>query len=82
MAAAAIQTEPPVRPNRSLESGTGGLGGAIIAALFLERFVQEDVAWAHIDLIAYNQADRPGRPEGGEAQALRAVYGMIRSRFG
>ena len=63
-------------------TGTGGLGGAIIAALFLERFVQEDVAWAHIDLIAYNQADRPGRPEGGEAQALRAVYGMIRSRFG
>jgi leucyl aminopeptidase len=55
--------------------------GAIIAALFLQRFVPAGVSWAHLDMYAWNDATTPGRPEGGEAQALRAVFTAIRQRF-
>jgi leucyl aminopeptidase len=51
--------------------------GAIIAALFLQRFVTAKTAWAHIDVYAWNDQSRPGRPEGGEAQSLRALYAAI-----
>lgn len=51
--------------------------GAIIAALFLRRFVAKDLSWAHIDVFAWNDSARPGRPEGGEAQSLRALLGAI-----
>jgi leucyl aminopeptidase len=49
------------------------MAGAIVAALFLRRFVPERTAWAHIDLYAWNDGTRPGRPEGGEIQAARAI---------
>ncbi len=55
----------------------GGLGGAITAALFLEAFVGKAVPWAHIDLMAWNNSSRPGRPEGGEAMAFRSVLRVI-----
>jgi leucyl aminopeptidase len=55
--------------------------GAITAALFLETFVKPGVAWAHFDLMAWNTASQPGRPEGGEAMALRAVYAHLVERF-
>jgi leucyl aminopeptidase len=55
--------------------------GAIIAALFLKRFVPDTIAWAHIDVYAWNDGNRPGRPEGGEAQTLRALFGMFEKRF-
>ena len=55
-------------------------GGAIVAALFLQRFVPPGVAWAHIDVYAWNDASRPGRPEGGEAQTLRALLAAIEQR--
>ncbi|HQT38061.1 MAG TPA: leucyl aminopeptidase family protein, partial [Acidocella sp.] len=51
--------------------------GAIVAALFLQRFVPKDVAWAHIDVYSWNDQTRPGRPEGGEAQSLRALFSAI-----
>ncbi len=54
-----------------------GFGGAITAALFLQEFVEPSVSWAHIDLMAWNAVARPGRPEGGEAMGLRAVYAAI-----
>ena len=56
--------------------------GAIVAALYLEEFVSRDTKWAHIDTYAWNQKSRPGRPEGGEALALRALYALIAQRFG
>ena len=59
----------------------GGFGGAITAALFLEDFVAAGIPWAHIDLMAWNTASRPGRPLGGEAMGMRAVYALIRDRF-
>ena len=63
-------------------SAEGGHAGAITAALFLQEFVGEGIPWAHIDLLAWNLKSRPGRPEGGEAQTLRAVYALIAERFG
>jgi leucyl aminopeptidase len=56
--------------------------GAIIAALFLQRFVSNPashLAWAHVDVYSWNDQTRPGRPEGGEAQSLRALFGAIAS---
>lgn len=61
--------------------GSGGFGGAITAALFLEHFVPEKTPWIHLDLMAWNTADQPGRPKGGEAMGLRAVFEMLRRRF-
>jgi leucyl aminopeptidase len=53
------------------------MAGAIIAGLFLQRFVSASISWVHLDTYAWNDATRPGRPEGGEALALRATFGMI-----
>ncbi len=56
--------------------------GAITAALFLAEFAKPAKPWAHIDVMAWNTDSRPGRPEGGEAMGMRALYGLIRERFG
>lgn len=61
---------------------TGGYAGAITAALFLEKFVESGIEWAHFDLMSWNVSSKPGRPEGGEAQGIRAVFEAIRGRFG
>lgn len=59
-------------------TGLSGYGGAITAALFLRRFAGRATNWAHIDVMAWNLAARPGRPKGGEAMGLRAVFEYIR----
>jgi leucyl aminopeptidase len=56
--------------------------GAIIAALYLQEFVEPEIPWAHFDVMAWNPQSRPGRPEGAEATALRALYAHIAQRFG
>jgi leucyl aminopeptidase len=61
---------------------SGAFAGAIIGALFLRRFVAACPAWIHVDLYAWNPKDRPGRPQGAEAQAVRALYALIRKRLG
>ena len=58
------------------------MGGAIIAGLFLRRFVPEGVAWGHLDLYAWNDATRPGRPEGGEATGMRAALAGLAGFLG
>jgi len=63
-------------------ASSSGFAGAITAALFLQRFVEKAGAWAHIDLYAWNQRSRPGRPEGGEAMSLRAAHALICARYG
>ena len=60
----------------------GGYGGAITAALFLETFVTKDTPWIHLDFMGWNDKGRAGRPEGGEAQGMRALFAMIVKRFG
>jgi leucyl aminopeptidase len=59
----------------------GPHAGAITAALYLQEFVEPGIPWAHIDVMAWNARSRPGRPEGGEAQTLRALYAHIAGRF-
>ncbi len=54
-----------------------GYAGAITAALYLQEFVNPDSDWVHIDTTGWNLSARPGRPEGGEALGLRALYAFI-----
>ncbi len=56
-------------------------GGAITAALFLKKFVGNAIPWVHIDLMAWNNDNRPGAPKGGEAMTLRAFYALLESRY-
>ena len=56
------------------------MAGSITAALFLERFVADTQAWGHVDVYAWNDSDRAGKPTGGEAQGLRATYAMLKAR--
>eukprot|EP00798_Chlamydomonas_sp_ICE-L_P005720 gene5720-19004_t len=56
-------------------------GGAIVAALYLQEFVKGVPRWLHVDTGAYNTSSRPGRPEGGEALALRALWSFIQKRY-
>ena len=63
------------------DSATWAQGGSITAALFLQRFAPTSGAWAHMDIFAWNPRAQPGRPEGGEAQALRASFEMLTRRF-
>jgi leucyl aminopeptidase len=60
---------------------TGGFAGSIICALFLNRFVAAAKAWLHVDIYAWTPSAKPGRPEGGECQAARAVYAYLVERF-
>jgi len=62
-------------------SGDSPFAGAITAALFLKEFVGAETPWAHLDLYAWNPSERPGRPQGGEALAQRAIYQLITDRF-
>lgn len=55
--------------------------GSVTAALFLQKFAPETGAWAHMDIFAWNPRAQPGRPEGAEAQALRACFEMLSNRY-
>ena len=61
--------------------GGGAFAGSVTAALFLKEFVGPGIPWAHIDLFAWNPNGQPGRPEGADAQTLRAVFATIAERF-
>ena len=63
-------------------SASGGYGGAITAGLFLKEFVENAKSWVHFDIMAYNIRSRPGRPIGGEAFAIRALFALIQERYG
>ncbi len=63
-------------------SGTKPFAGAITAALFLRRFVEGTANWAHLDIFAWNDEARPGRPPGGEASGLRPLFAFLERRFG
>ncbi len=64
-----------------VNTGRGAQAGAINAALFLEDFVPESLPWLHIDLYAWNDAARPGRPAGGEAQTIRTLLAWLQTRY-
>ncbi len=60
---------------------SGAFAGSITAALFLEKFVEQAKVWAHFDIYAWTPSARPGRPEGGEAQGIRALFSMLEDRY-
>jgi leucyl aminopeptidase len=59
-----------------------GYAGAITAALFLNRFVEKTKSWAHLDIPAWIDRPKPGRPVGGEANGARAIYALLKERYG
>jgi leucyl aminopeptidase len=65
-----------------VNTGRNAMAGAVTAALFLQDFVPESVAWLHLDLFAWNDSARPGRPVGGEAQTLRTLLACLDRRHG
>jgi leucyl aminopeptidase len=58
------------------------MAGCIIAAMFLKKFVPEEISWAHLDTFAWRDSAKPGRPKGGDALGLRAVFEALVRRFG
>jgi leucyl aminopeptidase len=62
-------------------AGSGGFAGSITAALFLKRFVEKAKAYVHFDIFGWVPTPKPGRPKGGEAQAMRALFAVIKERF-
>ncbi len=62
--------------------GTGFIRSQDCSALYLAKFVSGAKIWAHLDIMAANATNRPGRPEGGEATDLCALYSFIRERYG
>ena len=62
-------------------SASKPFAGAVTAALFLKEFVRRTPAWAHLDLFAWNDEARPGRPRGGEATGLRALLATVEQRI-
>lgn len=61
--------------------GASPFAGAITAALFLRSFISAETVWLHFDFNAYNVNSRPGRPEGGEAMAILAVFSYLAHRY-
>jgi leucyl aminopeptidase len=62
-------------------SPDGGFAGSVTAALFLQKFVPDGTPWLHLDTFAWRPAAKPGRPKGGEALGLRAIWTHLRTRF-
>ncbi|WP_299004517.1 M17 family metallopeptidase [uncultured Shewanella sp.] len=60
---------------------TSPFGGAITAALYLQAFVDKDIPWAHFDVMAWNNRKLPGRPVGGEAFGIRAVFDYLQRKY-
>lgn len=58
-----------------------GYAGAITAGLFLKEFVPDNIPWLHFDIMAWNLRSKPGRPQGGEAMALRALFAYIKQKY-
>jgi leucyl aminopeptidase len=62
-------------------SGASPMAGCITAALFLKRFVPDDIAWSHLDTFAWRDSAKPGRPKGGEALGLRSAFAALQGRY-
>jgi leucyl aminopeptidase len=62
-------------------ASNSSMAGAVVAAMFMKRFLPESAKWAHLDTFAWREAAKPGRPKGGEALGLRALFAAINGRF-
>ena len=69
-------------PNADLNNAPdNGYAGAITAALYLQEFVIKTSSWIHVDMMAWNLQNKAGRPQGGEAMAIRALYKLIKENY-
>jgi len=68
-------------PIADIANSGSRMAGSVTAALYLERFIPDNIPWAHLDTYAWNDQPRPGRPQGGEALGLRAAYALLKNRF-
>ena len=59
----------------------GGFGGAITAALFLRRFVEQTKSFVHLDLYGWCPVAKPARTHGGACQSARAMLSVIEARY-
>lgn len=62
-------------------AGKDAYAGAILAALYLQEFVDTDIPWCHFDIMAYNLSKRPSHPEGAEAMGLLATYQLLKTKY-
>ncbi|ANG98239.1 leucyl aminopeptidase [Brucella pseudogrignonensis] len=60
---------------------TDGFAGSVTAALFLSRFVEKAKSWAHFDIYGWVPVEKPASPVGGEAQAIRALYALLKHKY-
>ena len=60
---------------------TDGFAGSVTAALFLSRFVEKAKSWAHFDIYGWVPAEKHASPVGGEAQAIRALYQLLKEKY-
>ncbi len=76
--------EPMIEPGiADLDNApSGGMAGAITAALFLRRFVTAAPRYLHLDIFGWTPVAKPGRPKGGAFQAARAVFALLEARYG
>lgn len=76
--------EPLIEPGiADLDNApAGGMAGAITAALFLRRFVENSPAYLHLDIYGWTPVAKPGRPKGGAFQAARAILRLLETRYG
>jgi len=62
-------------------SANSPMAGCITAAMFLKRFIPDNVEWAHLDTFAWRDAPKPGRPKGGDALGMRAIFALLKGRY-
>ena len=68
-------------PVADIKSTGAGRAGATEAALFLQDFIEEKTEWIHMDVFAWEQTGKPGRPKGGADTGLRALYAFLEKRY-
>jgi len=62
-------------------SSNSPMAGCITAALFMKRFIPQQTPWAHLDTYAWRDAAKPGRPKGGDALGMRAIFSLLQGRY-
>lgn len=62
-----------------VNSASGGMAGSITAAIFLKQFVDAK-SWVHLDVWAWRES-KYGRPAGGAACGLRAMWDVLKARY-
>ncbi|MEL8055755.1 MAG: leucyl aminopeptidase family protein [Pseudomonadota bacterium] len=63
-----------------VNSASSSFAGSLTAAIFLKQFVDAK-SWVHLDIWGWREG-KYGRPAGGAACGLRAMWAMLEARFG